>query len=196
MPAVQVPQVLDLFDRHTHLLGVLAILLYRFVGLADMDIITYTDVMDNYLKAIHLPPHKRLDAVDVIEENIKKISKIHIFLRFMPALPRCTAIDLRIAAQLRTAQAGLAIERYRLAAGKLPDTLAELIPTYLDAVPKDPFDGKELRYKKLETGFVVYSIGEDGSDDGGKEKPQKRARPPALWDVTFVVLRKESQGQR
>ncbi len=189
MPAAQIPQVLDLFDRHTHLLGVLTIWLYRFVGLADMDIIAYTDVVDKYLKAIQLPPHKRLDAVDVIEENIKKISKIHILLRFMPAFSRCTTIDVRIAAQLRTARTGLAIERYRLATGKLPDTLVELTPTYLDAVPKDPFDGKELRYKKLEIGFVVYSIGEDGSDDGGKEKPRKRSRPPAPEDVTFIVQR-------
>jgi len=63
------------------------------------------------------------------------------------------------------------------------------MPTYLDAVPKDPFDGKELRYKKLETGFVVYSIGKDGNDDGGKERPRKRTGPDAPVDVTFIVQR-------
>ena len=189
MPAAQILQVLYLFDDHTHLFGVLAIWLYRFVGLADMDLIVYTNVMNDYLKAIQLPPHKSLDAVDVIEENIKEISKIHILLRFMPGFSRCTTIDVRNAAQLRTAQTGLAIQRYRLATGKLPDSLAELVPTYLDAVVKDPFDGKDLRYKKLETGFVVYSIGEDGSDDGGKERPRKRTGPPASWDVTFIVQR-------
>lgn len=76
---------------------------------------------------------------------------------------RVTTIDIRTIAQLRTAQVGLSIERYRLATGSLPKTLAELRPTYLDAISKDPFDGKDLRYKKLETGFVIYSIGEDGT---------------------------------
>ena len=76
-----------------------------------------------------------------------------------------------------------------LAAGKLPDTLAELIPTYLDAVPEDPFDCKELRYKKLETGFVVYSVGEDGNDDGGKGKSRKRSGADVPSDVTFIVHR-------
>jgi len=36
---------------------------------------------------------------------------------------------------------------------------------------------------------VVYSIGEDLSDDGGKEKqPRKtRGQKPPNWDVTFIV---------
>jgi hypothetical protein len=109
----------------------------------------------------------------------------------MPALGRVTTSDIRGIAQLRAGRVGLAIQRYRLAEGKLPDALARLVPTYLDAVPKDPFDGNDLRYKELETGFVVYSIGEDGSDDGGKEEPPKRKRgtEPANWDVTFTVER-------
>jgi type II secretory pathway pseudopilin PulG len=162
-----------------------------------MDAIIYLDLMSDYIKATQLPPYQRQEAASAVDTKFGKTSRIHILLHIiMPALSRCTTTDVRIAAQLRTAQTGLAIERYRLAAGKLPDTLAELIPAYLDAVPKDPFDGKDLRYKKLETGFVVYSIGEDGDDDGGKERPRKRTAPPAPWDVTFIVLRKESQGQR
>jgi hypothetical protein len=194
MPAAQILRTVDVRSQ-TPAVGGIA--LYKFSGLADMDIIAYTDVMNDYLKAIQLPPHERLEAVDVIEENIEKISKIHIYTRlFLPGFSRCTTIDVRIAAQLRTAQTGLAVQRYRLASDRLPDSLAELVPTYLDAVVKDPFDGKELRYKKLETGFVVYSIGEDGNDDGGKEKPREKSSYDAPVDVTFIVLRKESQGQR
>ena len=164
--------------------------LYKFTGLADMDAVMYVDFMGDYLKAVQLPSHKRQDAVDAVSRRVESVSKIHILLRlFMPAFSRVTTLEVRSIAQFHTARTGLAIERYRLAAGNLPDTLAELVPAYLDAVPKDPFDGKELRYKKLETGFVVYSIGEDGSDDGGKEKPQKRTSPPASWDVTFIVQR-------
>jgi hypothetical protein len=168
--------------------AVAAIGLYKFSGLADMDIIAYTDVMDDYLKAMQLPPHQRRDATDAIDEDIKNISRIHIYTRlFLPALSRVTTLGVRNIAQLHTARAGLAIERYRLATGKLPDSLSDLVPTYLDAVVKDPFDGKDLRYKKLESGFVVYSIGEDGSDDGGKEKPREKTSSDAPVDVTFIV---------
>ncbi len=188
MPAAKIPSMLSIASNRPHLLGALVISLYRFAGLADMDAIIYLDLMNDYMKAIQLPPQQRQEAADAVDTKFDETSRIHMLVHvIMPALSRCTTIDLRTAATLRTARAGLAIQRYRLAAGKLPDNLAELIPTYLDAVPKDPFDGKELRYKKLETGFVVYSIGEDGNDDGGKEKPRKRTSPPAPWDVTFIV---------
>jgi len=194
MPAAKIPSMLSIANNRPHLLGVLAISLYRFAGLADMDAIIYLDLMNDYMKAIQLPPQQRQEAADAVDARFDKTSRIHVLLHvIMPALSRATTIDVRNIAQLHTALAGIAVQRYRLATDNLPDTLAELTPTYLDAVPKDPFDGEELRYKKLETGFVVYSIGEDGNDDGGKEKPRKRTRPPAPADVTFIVLRKESQ---
>jgi len=105
---------------------------------------------------------------------------------FTPLFARFITADLRRIAQLRTARAGLALERYRLAMGKLPDMLGELVPAYLDAVPMDPFDGAELRYKRLEKGYVVYSIGQDGSDDGGREKGKGKKQN---WDETFIVER-------
>jgi len=170
--------------------GMFSIALYKFAGLADTDAITYLDLMEDYIETTQLPPHQRQSAVDAINAKIDKIPKIHILLRaFMPALSRVTMIDIRAIAQLRTARVALAIERYRLATGSFPDALSDLAPTYLDGVPKDPFDDKELRYKKLETGFVIYSIGEDGTDDGGKEKPRKPLRPSGPVDVTFIIQR-------
>ena len=185
-PGAQIPRSLYQTDDLPHLFCVL----YRFSGLADMDAAIYLDLINDYMKVIQLPPQQRQEATDAIVDNINKISRVHIFTRlFLSALSQVTTLDIRGISQLRTARAGLAVQRYRLAAGKLPESLADLIPTYLDAVPKDPFDGKDLRYKKLETGFVVYSIGEDGNDDGGKERPRKRTGPPASWDVTFIVQR-------
>ena len=73
----------------------------------------------------------------------------------------------------------LAVERYRVAHSNLPNKLDELVTAYFAAVPIDPFDGQPLRYKKLAKGYVVYSVGEDGKDDGGDEKK----------DITFTVER-------
>jgi len=190
MPAAQIPSVLDMASNRPHPLGALAIWLYRFVGLADMDAMIYLDLMNDYIKVLKLPPEQRREAAGAVNTRFEKTSRIHVLLHIiMPALSRVISIDVRIVAQLRTAQAGLAVQRYRLVAGKLPDSLSDLMPTYLEAVPQDPFDGKDLRYKKLETGFVVYSIGEDGNDDGGKEKPRERTHPPAPEDVTFIIQR-------
>jgi hypothetical protein len=164
--------------------------LYKAIGMADSDAIIYLDLMDEYIKIARLPLHQRQEAAKAVDARFQSTSKVHVLLYvMMPALSRITTIDTRNIAQLLTARVGLAIERYRLAAGKLPDALADLVPAYLDAVPKDPFDGNELRYKKLEAGYVVYSIGEDLSDDGGKEKPPRRTKESPNWDVTFIVER-------
>ena len=37
------------------------------------------------------------------------------------------------------------------------------------ASPLDPFSGKPLLYSASETGFVLYSVGENGKDDGGSD---------------------------
>ena len=45
-----------------------------------------------------------------------------------------------------------------------------------------------LKYKKLESGFVIYSIGEDLSDDGGREIPESsKQRSNSTWDITFII---------
>ena len=164
--------------------------LYKSVGLADMDAMLYLDFIDGYIEITKLPPHQRKKASDTLEARLESISNIQILLHMlMPSLSRTVTIELRSIAGLRAARASLAVERYRLAAGKLPDAFAELVPDYLDAVPRDPFDGNDLRYKKLEAGFIVYSIGEDLSDDGGKEKPPRRTKESPNWDVTFIVER-------
>ncbi len=166
--------------------------LYKAIGLADKEAIIYLDLMNDYMETIRLPIHQRQKAVDTIDAKLKATSKTYLLLHeFMPAFSRIITINIRSIAHLRTARVALAIQRYRLATDNLPDTLANLVPTYLDVVPKDPFDGRSLRYEKLETGFVVYSIGEDGRDDGGKERLPfgKGRKTQSTWDITFTVER-------
>jgi hypothetical protein len=160
--------------------------LYKAVSLADMEAMKYLDFIDGYIEITKLPPHQRKKASDALEARLASLSNIHVLLHMlMPTISRTAAIEIRSIAGLRAARTGLAVERYRLAAGKLPDSLSELVPTYLESVPKDPFDGNEMRYRQLTTGFVVYSICEDMSDDGGKEK----TRESKNWDMSFIVER-------
>ena len=72
-------------------------------------------------------------------------------------------------AYARLARLGLAVGAYEYNQGKYPQNLEELVPSYIDAIPTDPWsnEGKPLMYKKMDTGFSLYSIGENKVDDGG-----------------------------
>ncbi len=112
----------------------------------------------------------------------------------------------------QAALTSLAIERYRLKYSKVPDNLSEVVPEFLESVPKDPFDGKPMRYFKGEiklekqicnreeaveayrtrteeyltkSGYLVYSAGRDGIDNGGT--PDRQLGKDS--DITFTVVR-------
>ncbi|TKJ33954.1 MAG: hypothetical protein CEE38_19105 [Planctomycetes bacterium B3_Pla] len=172
-------------------LRVVTFALRKQAGLVDKNTIIYLDMANDCVAALGLPLERRHEVVDAIATRLRSTSQHSILLHtFGRSLPRIT-VDFDTLAHVRTARVALAVQRYRLAVGKLPDTLADLVPAYLDGVPRDPFDGNDLRYRKLEPGFVVYSIGQDLSDDGGQEKlPQKTRKGRRLnWDVTFTVER-------
>jgi hypothetical protein len=81
----------------------------------------------------------------------------------------------------------MAVERYRLARGHWPESLSELVPEHLKSIPRDPFDGAELRYLDFAEGVIIYSVGPDGVDNGGNIT-QNPSTPGSdlgfrLWDV-------------
>jgi hypothetical protein len=84
----------------------------------------------------------------------------------------------RKAARIETARnvviTAIALKRYELRHHQLPATLDELTPDLLKTVPIDCMDGEPLRYRSTGNDrFVLYSVGEDGKDDGGDPSLQK-----------------------
>lgn len=92
---------------------------------------------------------------------------------------------------LRSALAATAAERFRKDHGRFPETLDELIPTYLDTLPIDAFDGKPIKMKQTDLGIVIYSIGENEVDDGGQVEFDDHRRPT---DFGIRLLRPEHRG--
>lgn len=50
-------------------------------------------------------------------------------------------------------------------------------------------DGHPLKFRKLPVGYVVYSIGGDGTDDGGVSFANRPKNNQGGWDYTFTVGR-------
>jgi hypothetical protein len=136
-----------------------------------------------------LPPAS-ITAANATRHELDNLSHWRIFAHMLGSGADGLVVKSALAsARFRAAQTALAIERCRLARGRPPDQLSDLVPTFLPAVPTDPFDGKPLRYKKLAKGYIVYSIGEDAVDNGGTEKTSNGVSYVEGPDITFTVER-------
>lgn len=63
----------------------------------------------------------------------------------------------------------LALRAYKLEHGSYPDALDQLTPAYLNPIPSDPFAvNAPLKYRRAGASYVLYSVGPDGKDDGGR----------------------------
>ncbi|MCC6488308.1 MAG: hypothetical protein IT364_12490 [Candidatus Hydrogenedentes bacterium] len=123
-----------------------------------------------------VPWPERLRVASEIESAAEEAAFVNITAQFFLPSVRGAVIALaREAAVLRMTQTVLAVERYRTARGALPDTLQDLVPQFLPEVPEDPFDGKPLRYKHTESGYLVYSVYANEIDDGGVHWQRKMA---------------------
>jgi len=147
--------------------------------------------METNIAQASLPPPRSLHITNAVAQILEAKRKYYILSGLsLSALSRLPAREAEGLARLRVAQAALAIERFRLANGRLPKELNELIPGFLSVVPIDPFDGAQLRYKLRPKGYVVYSVGADGRDDDGAEAPAGASRnASAPQDITITVER-------
>jgi len=103
------------------------------------------------------------------------------------AMPAITGVPKRVAkaqAEVALASAAVAIEQFFRANGELPGSLSDLVPEFLPSVPMDPIDGAPIRSRVEGVGsFLLYSIGWNDVDDGGRspESPRKIEENDWIW---------------
>jgi hypothetical protein len=91
------------------------------------------------------------------------------FIVFMlPAFDTGMKAENRSVMQWEATQLGFALAAYRTDHGSYPKNLAELSPQYVVKIPKDIFTNGNLIYRPQENGFLLYSVGINGKDDGGR----------------------------
>ena len=86
-----------------------------------------------------------------------------------PSLDRSAFAFARARVQRRTAAVVLAAKLFHAETGRWPASFGDLVPAYLPRVPDDPFaaPGTSLRLRTDTPVPLVYSVGEDATDDGG-----------------------------
>jgi hypothetical protein len=68
----------------------------------------------------------------------------------------------------RNLHVAFALVAYQREHKAYPKMLDALTPKYLAEIPSDLYSGKALLYRPSEKGFVVYSVGPNGRDEGGQ----------------------------
>lgn len=103
----------------------------------------------------------------------------------LPALNKITMTFRAGLAGCDATRVMLALESYRTDLGQYPDTLDALVPEYIDQLPPDPHRATEsFVYRVVDpqatdpaAAYVLYSIGADRVDDGGRWPEDWRANP-------------------
>ena len=88
--------------------------------------------------------------------------------------PATIGVDTRITRSeakvlLTRMAAALAAWRSGKGRGQYPQRLDELVPDILPKVPHDPFTNEPLVYQRRGNGYLLYSLGANGLDDGGTD---------------------------
>lgn len=157
------------------------------VGASDMNLIAFLDVMEDAFTADQGPFHEWPAHAGRIERKIEELGWLEggytkvVVYEIMGYQP-----FQRVAALVRMARTTVAVERFGLAEGRMPERLEDLVPDFLDAVPIDPYDGEALRVGRTDSAYKIYSVGQNRTDEGGVE-PEN---PSGSWrdgDLVFEV---------
>jgi len=149
------------------------VLAYLITPLVEMDGVTM--IRDSTLRLQAAAESNWVGAKRVLPKEHKEAELLGNFVHFLsriftPPHERLFLLHFRSLASRHLAGTALAIRLYQVDHGHRPSTLVELVPEYLPEVPLDPFagDGSAIRYLPRVRPALLYSVGPNGVDDGGK----------------------------
>ncbi len=115
-------------------------------------------------------PEKEARALRLIQDARESSFWRDYLIRALEPMLRSVKRFAYTQTQIDEARIACRLERYRLAHGKYPDALGALMPVYGADLPHDVMNGQLYHYKPLSDGtYLLYSVGWDQIDDGGRE---------------------------
>jgi len=117
-----------------------------------------------------ISPSAIQQADESVRAELKHYSPYTVQARMtFPALDKAVLKFALTQSSIDLARVACALERYHLAHGEYPELLDVLTPQFIAALPHDIINGQPLHYQRTADGqFVLYSVGWNETDDGGK----------------------------
>jgi hypothetical protein len=127
------------------------------------------------------------DRIDKIEDSARLKAKFFPLMLLVPAMSNPQRNAELYMGHRDGIVTAIALELYRRAHGKHPESLDALTPALLPSVPVDRIIGEPVRYRIVEGKPLIYSVGADRDDDGGraatKGSGEAEAVRAAMWQV-------------
>ncbi len=140
---------------------------YRVFLLRD-DLAAYRRVMQEMQQLAAKPYYEARPQWRELDESWNRRRRGIVTALLAPAMEKVVTAATEADAERLLARTALALAAYKVRSGSYPDKLDALVPEFLPRVPADPFSGRPLRLKRDGAGAVVYSVGRDLTDDGGR----------------------------
>ncbi|HVU09385.1 MAG TPA: hypothetical protein VHG89_12655 [Verrucomicrobiae bacterium] len=117
-----------------------------------------------------ISPEKFQRANDAVQAEKKHYLPYKVqALMLFPAIGATVRKIASIQSSVDLARVACALERYRLAHGNYPESLDTLAPQFMKKIPHDIIGDQPLHYRRTDDGqFILYSVGWNEKDDGGK----------------------------
>ena len=135
----------------------------------NMDEEFYADTMNRVISAAALPYYDAAPTLDAISADLEDLPRARLFSSVMlGGFSGMFATQARHEATLDLMQVGILLEQYQARNGLYPERLDAIVPDLGDTLPVDPFTGEPYHYLPSGDDFLLYSVGRNLSDEGGK----------------------------
>jgi membrane protease YdiL (CAAX protease family) len=149
-------------------------------------------------KAFSFSPRQYDRNFQGVKASIDEIKKENPLIKTFSFNPQLLSMPWRARVDLNSLITILSILRYKTDTQQYPDILSELVDRgYIEAVPDDTYSDGSIVYKRTDNGFLLYSLGVDFDDDGGKpykEIEGKMDGDDIFWPVEWTSEYPEAVG--
>lgn len=139
----------------------------------DATITKANEIFDRQDKIAKMTPYQRhaanLKTTDELMQESWQNQRFFLLHILIPATERASEIAYRAKMGHEATLTILALQSWRLEKGQYPAALDDLVKAgLLNGLPMDPYSDKPLIYKTTDDDFILYSVGQNFTDDGGQ----------------------------
>ncbi len=134
---------------------------------------SFRRIMNRWIAAAKHPYYEAAPELELLKKEIdgQRSILLMLLLHSRPSGP--CQVQAYHEVRLDLMQMGILLEQYKAQNGSYPAKLDAIAPDIGGSLPVDPFSGEAYHYVPAEDEFLLYSVGRNLVDDGGKHDWRK-----------------------